>query len=193
MTKRVILSVYDKTGIVDFATALAAQNWELIASGGTARALREAGLMVLDVAEVTGAPEILGGRVKTLHPAIHGGILAQDIDRDRADLAAQQIEMIDMVVCNLYPFNETIAQPNVTLAEAIEQIDIGGVTLLRAAAKNMARVIVLCQTADYAPTLTAIKNNTVDQAFRHQLAVKAFNHTRDYDTAIAAYLEEVIR
>jgi phosphoribosylaminoimidazolecarboxamide formyltransferase/IMP cyclohydrolase len=97
--------------------------------------------------------------------------------------------MIDMVICNLYPFNETIAQPGVTLAEAIEQIDIGGVTLLRAAAKNFARVIVVCQTADYAPTITAFQNNSLNESQRHRLAVKAFAHTRDYDTAIAAYLQ----
>jgi phosphoribosylaminoimidazolecarboxamide formyltransferase/IMP cyclohydrolase len=189
MKKRAILSVYDKSGLVEFAQALVALDWELIASGGSARLLREAGLPVLDVAEVTGAPEMLGGRVKTLHPAIHGAILARDMASDQADLAAQAIEMIDMVICNLYPFNETIAQPGVTLAEAIEQIDIGGVTLLRAAAKNFARVIVVCQTADYAPTITAFQNNSLNESQRHRLAVKAFAHTRDYDTAIAAYLQ----
>jgi phosphoribosylaminoimidazolecarboxamide formyltransferase/IMP cyclohydrolase len=189
MKKRAILSVYDKSGLVEFAQALVALDWELIASGGSARLLREAGLPVLDVAEVTGAPEMLGGHVKTLHPAIHGGILARDIASDQADLAAQAIEMIDMVICNLYPFNETIAQPGVTLAEAIEQIDIGGVTLLRAAAKNFTRVIVVCETADYAPTITTLQNNSLNESQRHQLAVKAFAHTRDYDTAIAAYLQ----
>jgi phosphoribosylaminoimidazolecarboxamide formyltransferase/IMP cyclohydrolase len=152
MTKRAILSVYDKSGLVEFAQGLLALGWELIASGGTSRSLREADLPVMDVAAVTGAPEMLGGRVKTLHPAIHGGILARDLDRDQAELAAQNIRLIDMVICNLYPFDETIAQPDVTLAEAIEQIDIGGVTLLRAAAKNFARVVVLCETADYRPT-----------------------------------------
>jgi len=180
--------VYNKTGLVEFARALVVLDWELIASGGTARLLREAGLPVLDVAEVTGAPEMLGGRVKTLHPAIHGGILARDIASDQADLTAQNIQMIDMVVCNLYPFSETIAQPGVTLAEAIEQIDIGGVTLLRAAAKNFTRVIVVCETADYPAILNALQNNTLDETQRHQFAVKAFAHTRDYDTAIAAYL-----
>jgi phosphoribosylaminoimidazolecarboxamide formyltransferase/IMP cyclohydrolase len=189
MTKRAILSVYDKSGLVEFAQGLLALGWELIASGGTSRSLREADLPVMDVAAVTGAPEMLGGRVKTLHPAIHGGILARDLDRDQADLAAQNIRLIDMVICNLYPFDETIAQPDVTLAEAIEQIDIGGVTLLRAAAKNFARVVVLCETADYLPTLTALQNNALDEAFRRQLAVKAFAHTRDYDTAITAYLQ----
>ncbi|MCA9975185.1 MAG: bifunctional phosphoribosylaminoimidazolecarboxamide formyltransferase/IMP cyclohydrolase, partial [Anaerolineales bacterium] len=127
MKKRAILSVYDKSGLVAFAQGLNALGWELVASGGTARSLREANLPVLDVADITGAPEMLGGRVKTLHPVVHGGILARDIESDRADLAAQEIAFIDLVVCNLYPFTQTIAQPGVTLAEAIEQIDIGGV------------------------------------------------------------------
>ena len=182
--------MYDKSGLVEFAQGLTELGWELIASGGTSRLLREAGLPVMDVAEVTGAPEMLGGRVKTLHPAIHGGILARDLDSDQTDLADQNIQMIDMVVCNLYPFKETVARPGVTVAEAVEQIDIGGVTLLRAAAKNFARMIVVCDTADYSPTLTSLQNDTFDEAHRRQLAVKAFIHTRDYDTAIVAYLQE---
>ena len=190
MTKRAILSVYDKRGLVEFAQGLIELDWELIASGGTSRLLREANLPVLEVAEITGAPEMLGGRVKTLHPAIHGGILARNSASDRADLAAQDIQMVDMVVCNLYPFTETISRPDVTVPEAIEQIDIGGVALLRAAAKNFGRVVVVCETADYGPTLTALQNNTLDETYRRQLAVKAFAHTRDYDTAITAYLRE---
>ena len=189
MTKRAILSAYDKRGLVELAQGLVELDWELIASGGTSRLLREANLPVLEVAEITGAPEMLGGRVKTLHPAVHGGILARDSASDRADLAAQDIQMIDMVVCNLYPFTETISQPGVTVAEAIEQIDIGGVTLLRAAAKNFARVVVVCETADYAPSLVALQNNSLDETYRRQLATKAFAHTRDYDTAITAYLQ----
>jgi phosphoribosylaminoimidazolecarboxamide formyltransferase / IMP cyclohydrolase len=189
MSKRAILSVYDKTGLLDFATALVQLNWELIASGGTARQLREAGLPVLDVAEITGAPEMLGGRVKTLHPAVHGGILARDLPEDLADLAAQGIRPIDLVVCNLYPFEQTIAQPGVTLADAVEQIDIGGVTLLRAAAKNFARVAILCDPKDYPAILTELQTDgQISPATRQHLAVKAFAHTRDYDTAIAAYL-----
>ena len=191
MNKRAILSVYNKTGLVEFAQSLAALRYELVASGGTARLLREANLTVLDVAEVTGSPEMLGGRVKTLHPAIHGGILAQDTEADQADLAAQNIQPIDLVVCNLYPFTETIAQPNVTLAEAVEQIDIGGVTLLRAAAKNFARVTIVCDPADYVTVLDQLRTNQVEASQRQALAVKAFEHTRDYDTAIAAYLSEV--
>ncbi|MBK7219495.1 MAG: hypothetical protein IPH95_21150, partial [Candidatus Promineofilum sp.] len=143
MTKRAILSVHDKTGLIELGRGLAALGWELVASGGTARALRAAGLAAREVSDVTGAPEMLGGRVKTLHPAIHGGILARDTADDRADLAAQGIAPIDLVVCNLYPFAATVARPGVTTAEAVEQIDIGGVTLLRAAAKNFARVVVL--------------------------------------------------
>lgn len=189
MTNRAILSVYDKAGLVEFANALANMNWELIASGGTARQLREAGLSVLDVAEITGAPEMLGGRVKTLHPAIHGGILARDLPEDRADLGEQGINPLDLVVCNLYPFEKTIAQPGVTLADAIEQIDIGGVTLLRAAAKNYARVTVICDPQNYAGVLAELRDHgQVGLATRQMLAVKAFAHTRDYDTAITTYL-----
>jgi phosphoribosylaminoimidazolecarboxamide formyltransferase / IMP cyclohydrolase len=163
MKKRAILSVYDKSGLVEFAQGIAALHYELVASGGTARLLRQAKLTVLDVAEVTGSPEMLGGRVKTLHPAIHGGILAQDNVADTADLAAQNIRPIDLVVCNLYPFSETIAHPGVTLAEAVEQIDIGGVTLLRAAAKNFARVTVICDPADYVTVLDALRTEQLDR------------------------------
>ncbi|MCB8968584.1 MAG: hypothetical protein H6660_17005 [Ardenticatenaceae bacterium] len=191
MKKRAILSVYDKSGLVAFAQGLNALGWELVASGGTARSLREANLPVLDVADITGAPEMLGGRVKTLHPVVHGGILARDIESDRADLAAQEIAFIDLVVCNLYPFTQTIAQPGVTLAEAIEQIDIGGVTLLRAAAKNFARVTVVCDPADYDEILASLQRDAISAALRQKLAVKAFTHTRDYDTAITAYLAQV--
>ncbi|MCA9875781.1 MAG: hypothetical protein KC441_19050 [Anaerolineales bacterium] len=190
MTKRAILSVYDKSGLTEFARALANLNWELIASGGTARQLRDAGLAVLDVVDITGAPEMLGGRVKTLHPAVHGGILARDLPDDWADLGAQGINPIDLVVCNLYPFEQTIAQPDVTLAEAIEQIDIGGVTLLRAAAKNFARVTVVCDPHDYESVLAELRENgRFSPTTRQSLAVKAFAHTRDYDTAITAYLQ----
>jgi phosphoribosylaminoimidazolecarboxamide formyltransferase/IMP cyclohydrolase len=192
MTQRVILSVFDKSNLVDFAAELAALGWELVASGGTARLLRDSGLTILDVAEMTGAPEMLGGRVKTLHPAVHGGILARDIDSYQADLAAQNISPIDLVVCNLYPFQETIAKPNVTLAEAVEQIDIGGVTLLRAAAKNFARVTIVCDPADYGRILTELKENgATSPATRQQLALKAFTHNRDYDTAITNYLQQL--
>ena len=188
MTKRAILSVHDKTGLIELGHGLTARGWELVASGGTAHALRAAGLAARDVAELTGAPEMLGGRVKTLHPAIHGGILARDTADDAAELAAHAIAPIDLVVCNLYPFAATVARPNVTTAEAVEQIDIGGVTLLRAAAKNFARVIVLCDPADYAPMLAALAGGGPDESARRALAAKAFAHTWAYDAAVAEYL-----
>jgi phosphoribosylaminoimidazolecarboxamide formyltransferase/IMP cyclohydrolase len=189
MKKKAILSVSDKRGVVEFAQTLAGWNWELIASGGTANILRQAGLHVRDVADVTGAPEMLGGRVKTLHPAIHGGILARDILEDRSDLVARGYEMIDLVVCNLYPFQETVAQKGVTMEGAVEQIDIGGVTLLRAAAKNFSRVIVICTPADYDEVLAGLQAGKMGLDERRRLATKAFAHTRDYDTAIADYFE----
>ena len=193
MNKRAILSVYDKKGICELAHALVERDWELIASGGTARMLRKVRLPVVDVAQVTGAPEMLGGRVKTLHPAVHGGILARETSEDLADLAAQQIGPIDLVACNLYPFSETVDQPDVTVEMAVEQIDIGGVTLLRAAAKNFERVYAVCDPADYEAVLAALDAPDEQLHFRRELAAKAFAHTRDYDTVIAAYLNEVNR
>src|SRR5574338_1683942 len=133
---RALLSVYDKTGLTEFASKLVNLGWDLVASGGTERALRDAGLAVTPVEQVTQVEEMLGGRVKTLHPAIHAGILARDRAEDREDLKRHHYAPINMVVCNLYPFQETASQPGITLQEAIEQIDIGGVALLRAAAKN---------------------------------------------------------
>lgn len=188
MTPRAILSVYDKTGLLPLARGLHDLGWELIASGGTERALHDAGLPVTGVSTVTGAPEMLGGRVKTLHPAVHGAILARPADADRAELARYDIQPIDLVVCNLYPFRQTINRAGVTVAEAVEQIDIGGVTLLRAAAKNFARVTVLCQPADYHLVLQELgATNEVSTATRRHLARKAFEHTCDYDAAISAY------
>lgn len=185
-----LLSVYDKDGLVAFGKGLAAVGWELVASGGTAEALRRVGLRVTEVAAVTGAPEMLGGRVKTLHPAIHGAILARESAADRAELAAQQIRPIEMVVCNLYPFAETAARPEVTAEEAVEQIDIGGVALLRAAAKNHARVTVVCDPADYEEVLAEVGDGEeVREETRKRLAAKAFAHTRDYDAAIAGYFQ----
>src|SRR3989304_8792887 len=146
-----ILSVHNKTGLIDFAKGLAALGWTLLASGGTAKLLRENGLSVTEVADYTKSPEILGGRVKTLHPAIHGGLLARPTDSDRADLARINADYIALVAVNLYPFEQTIAKPNVTVEEAIENIDIGGVTLIRAAAKNHDRVTLICDPADYGP------------------------------------------
>ncbi|KAJ2816020.1 bifunctional phosphoribosylaminoimidazolecarboxamide formyltransferase/IMP cyclohydrolase, partial [Coemansia erecta] len=143
-----------------------------------------------DVSDITKAPEMLGGRVKTLHPAVHGGILARDIASDNDDLAAQAIEKITYVFCNLYPFKKTVAREGVTVADAVEEIDIGGVTLLRAAAKNHARVSIACDPADYAGLLAEIRAGGVGEATRQRLALKAFGHTADYDTAIADYFRQ---
>lgn len=186
-----LLSVSDKTGVIEFGQGLAALGWTLVASGGTARTLREAGLTVTDVAELTGAPEMLGGRVKTLHPAVHAGILARATQADMAELASHNLQTIDLVACNLYPFQETLTRSAVSLADAVEQIDIGGVTLLRGAAKNFQRVTVVCDSNDYGPVLAELRvNGSVASHTRQQLAVKAFAHTRDYDTAIEAYLRQ---
>ncbi len=187
--KRSLFSVYDKTGLVDLARPLAGRRVELVASGGTARTLREAGLPVHPVSDVTNSPEILGGRVKTLHPAIHGGILSRRTPADRAELGGLGWDEIDLVVVNLYPFEETAANPDTSLEAVIEQIDIGGVALLRAAAKNFAHVTVVCDPADYAPVLAEIEaQGEVSPETRHWLAVKAFAHTATYDTAIWRYL-----
>ncbi|KAI8357823.1 phosphoribosylaminoimidazolecarboxamide formyltransferase/IMP cyclohydrolase [Blakeslea trispora] len=185
--KIAILSVYDKTGLLDFAKELHALNVRLLGSGGTAKLVREAGIPIGDVSEITKAPEMLGGRVKTLHPAVHGGILARNIQSDEKDLAEQHIEKIDIVVCNLYPFKETIAKPDVTIPQAVEEVDIGGVTLLRAAAKNHARVSIVSDPSDYAKVIAELKNGQVTQETRNLLALKAFNQTADYDTAISDY------
>ena len=187
---RALFSVSDKIGLVGLGCGLADLGWTLIASGGTAQTLRAAGLSVTDVADVTGSPEMLGGRVKTLHPAIHAGILARATDADLDELATYGVQPIDLVVCNLYPFRETV-QAGVSLAGAVEQIDIGGVTLLRAAAKNLERVTVLCDPGDYEPLLAELRTAGATSAeTRYRLAVKAFAHTRDYDTAVEAYLRQ---
>ena len=186
---RTLLSVYDKSGLVELAQLLANAGHELVASGGTAHALAEAGLPVTSVATLTGQEEMLGGRVKTLHPAIHAGILARDTDADRAQLAQAGFAMIDMVVCNLYPFQHVSAQPGTSLDAAIEQIDIGGVALLRAAAKNHARVITLCNPADYKMVAELLRAGPeVNLTTRRTLAAKVFALTQVYDDAIHARL-----
>jgi phosphoribosylaminoimidazolecarboxamide formyltransferase/IMP cyclohydrolase len=186
---RALLSVHDKTGLLELGKGLAALGWDLVASGGTAKMLSDAGVAVTSVDQVTRHAEMLGGRVKTLHPAIHGGILARDTDEDMAALREHGYTPITMVVSNLYPFQNTVARPEVTLEEAVEQIDIGGVTLLRAAAKNFSRVIVLSDPADYQKVLAQLRvSGSLDLAARRALAVKAFEQTRDYDTAIHGYL-----
>ncbi len=186
---RALISVYDKTDLVKFASTLVELGWDLVASGGTEKALAEAGLSVTSVSQLTGMPEMLEGRVKTLHPAVHAGILARDNEEDYQSLVEHGYAPINMVVCNLYPFQDTVSQKGITLQDAIEQIDIGGVTLLRAAAKNFFRVIVVCDSADYAKITAELKAAAqIDLATRRNLAVKAFAHTRDYDTAIHGFL-----
>ncbi|KAI9228634.1 MAG: phosphoribosylaminoimidazolecarboxamide formyltransferase/IMP cyclohydrolase [Piptocephalis tieghemiana] len=189
-----LLSVYDKTNLVDLAKALLALNISLYASGGTAKLLRANDLPVQDVSDMTKAPEMLGGRVKTLHPAVHGGILARDIPEDHADLSSQGYAPIDFVVCNLYPFKETVAREGVTIPQAVEEIDIGGVTLLRAAAKNHSRVTILSDPADYSKVLEELRASPAphypSETTRKLLALKAFEHTSDYDTAISGYFRQ---
>lgn len=185
-----ILSVYDKTGLVDFAKGLADLGWNLLASGGTARLLRKKGLSVTEVADYTKSPEILGGRVKTLHPAIHGGLLARSTEADRQELLDLCWDYIDLVAVNLYPFEETIAKPDMTYADAIENIDIGGVTLIRAAAKNHERVTLLCDPTDYHTVLDELRSGGISPETRKQLSVKGFASTMRYDTAIYNYLSK---
>ncbi len=185
---KAILSVHDKTGLVDFARGLNELGWDLIASGGTARLLVENGIPTMEVADYTGSPEILGGRVKTLHPAIHGGLLARNTEADRQTLANLGWDFIDLVAVNLYPFEATIAKPDVTRAEAIENIDIGGVTLIRAAAKNNDRVTLVCDPADYPRILKHLQAGSIPAEVRQELALKGFCLTAHYDSAISAYL-----
>lgn len=189
---RALISVYDKTGIIEFGRRLAAAGMELISTGGTHQTLsRDGGLPVRQVAEVTGAPEILDGRVKTLHPAIHGGLLARrDSPEHLAELEKHGIEPIDLVVGNLYPFAATIGKPGVALAEALENIDIGGPTLLRAAAKNFPAVAVVVDPADYDWVAGKIAANALTPAERRRLAAKAFRHVAEYDATVAGYLVE---
>ncbi|MBW4635323.1 MAG: bifunctional phosphoribosylaminoimidazolecarboxamide formyltransferase/IMP cyclohydrolase [Iphinoe sp. HA4291-MV1] len=192
MARLALLSVSNKTGLIDLARSLVEEfDFELISSGGTAKALKDAGLPVMKVADYTGSPEILGGRVKTLHPRIHGGILARrDVPEDIADLENNQIRPIDLVVVNLYPFEETIAKEEITLPEAIEQIDIGGPAMLRAASKNFAHLTILCEPAQYEEYLREMRRSNGEPSleFRQKSALKGFLHTSSYDQAIAAYL-----
>jgi len=187
--KRAIISVYNKEGIIPFAQALAERGVELIASGGTAQALTEAGLPVLEVSEYTGQAEILGGWVKTLHPAIHAGILSRRTEADRRELERFGWQEIDLVVVNLHPFERTAAMPGKASEDVIGQIDIGGAELLRSGAKNYAHVTVICYPADYDKVLGELEEDgTISQEARHRLAIKAFNRTSAYDAAIRDYL-----
>jgi phosphoribosylaminoimidazolecarboxamide formyltransferase / IMP cyclohydrolase len=189
--RRALISVHEKTGVVEFARALAALDVEIVSTGGTARLLRESGVPVRDVADVTGFPEMLDGRVKTLHPAIHGGILARrDVPAHMAALEKHGIGGIDLVVVALYPFEATIARSGVTRAEAIEQIDVGGPTMIRAAAKNADAVGVVTDPSQYAAILTELRANggELSPSTRARLAQEAFRRTARYDAAIAGYL-----
>ncbi|MGH7310979.1 MAG: bifunctional phosphoribosylaminoimidazolecarboxamide formyltransferase/IMP cyclohydrolase, partial [Candidatus Rokuibacteriota bacterium] len=187
---RALISVHDKTGIVDFARGLHTLGVQVLSTGGTARLLREAGIPVRDVSEVTGFPELLDGRVKTLHPRIHGGILARrDSPEHLAALEQHGIAPIDLVVVSLYPFEATVARPGVSPAEAVEQIDVGGPTMIRAAAKNHTSVAVVTDASQYAPVLAELRANhgVLSEATRRGLAQQAFRRTAQYDAAIAAY------
>ena len=189
--QRALISVYDKTDLLEIATALTQRGVEILSTGGTARHLREAGVDIVDVSDYTGFPEMMDGRVKTLHPKIHGGLLAE---RDNAEHNAQAethgIGFIDMVICNLYPFEATVAKPDVTLPEAIENIDIGGPTMIRAAAKNYRHVAALTAPSQYLQIIADLDANDgcLSEERRFELAKAAFAHTAHYDTAIATYL-----
>ena len=186
---RALLGVYDKTGIEDFARGLTELGWEIISTGGTFATLEKAGIPVRKVEDVTGFPEILDGRVKTLHPAVHGGILARrDSDAHMAALSQHNITPIDLVCVNLYPFVETVTKPGVTFAEGIENIDIGGPAMLRAAAKNHDSVVVVVDPADYATILEQLRRGGVPAEERRRLAWKAFAHTATYDSAVSEWL-----
>ncbi|MGK0199852.1 MAG: phosphoribosylaminoimidazolecarboxamide formyltransferase/IMP cyclohydrolase, partial [Yoonia sp.] len=190
--ERALLSVSDKTGLVPFAQTLADAGIELLSTGGTARVLREAGLTVKDISEHTGFPEMLDGRVKTLHPLVHGGLLYIRGNKEHeAAVAEHQVSPIDLVVVNLYPFEETVAKPNVTLIDAIENIDIGGPSMLRSAAKNHASVTVIVDRADYEDVASQIKTDgDTDLGTRRRLAAKVYARTARYDAAIAEHLAE---
>ena len=186
---RAIISVSDKAGVTDFARDLSQLGFEVFSTGGTKKALAEAQVPVKSVSELTGFPEILDGRVKTLHPAVHGGILAKrNVPGHMAQLAENNIGVIDLVAVNLYPFVQTVSREGVALDEALENIDIGGPTLIRAAAKNFPSVVVLVDPQDYQPVLEKLKGGDVDLAERKRLAQKAFQHVAIYDTAISQYL-----
>ena len=184
---RALVSVYDKTGLVEFVRRLVDSGYDIVSSGGTATALRDAGIDVTPVEMVTGAPEILGGRVKTLHPKIHGGILARG-EADQLELAANGIERFDLVVCNLYPFSATVADPDASEMDIIEKIDIGGPAMVRAAAKNHHHVGVVVSPEQYDDVARAVESGGLDDDGRRRLAAEAFFHTAAYDAAIVGWI-----
>jgi len=192
--RRAIISVSNKNGIVGLAEALNSMGIEILSTGGTAKTLRDAGIPAKEVSEYTGFPEMLDGRVKTLHPRIHGGLLSRRGNKkDMEEIKKQGIDTIDMVVVNLYPFEETISKPGVTLAEAIENIDIGGPAMLRSASKNFQDVVVIVDPSDYEKIIGEMKDLDGDLSYRTklELARKVFKHTSRYDTMIADYLTKV--
>jgi phosphoribosylaminoimidazolecarboxamide formyltransferase/IMP cyclohydrolase len=191
--RRALVSVSDKTGVAEFAGRLNGLGIQILSTGGTARLLSEQKVPVTPVEEYTGSPEIMDGRVKTLHPRIHGGILAiRDNQSHRDQMGQQGIEPIDIVAVNLYPFKQTIARPDVTVEEAIENIDIGGPTMVRSAAKNHRYVTIIVDPDDYPVVADEIEtNNGVTMATRQRLALKAFRHTAEYDTSISEYLASI--
>ena len=193
--KRALISVSDKTGVVEFARQLHEAGVEIVSTGGTMKAIREAGIPVTYVSDVTGFPEIMDGRVKTLNPYIHGGILAvRDNPEHVREMEEHHITGIDLVAVNLYPFKQTIAKPDVELAEAIENIDIGGPAMIRAAAKNFKFVTVITNPGRYTQIADMVaKDGEVDDHTRMELAQEAFAHTADYDTAIKDYLAEQLK
>ena len=182
----------DKTGVVEFASQLVDLGWEIIATGGTMKLLQDAGLKVINISEITGFPEICDGRVKTLHPKVHGGLLGRrDLDSHIAQLKENGIEFIDMVCVNLYPFKQTIAKPDVTMEDAIENIDIGGPSMLRSAAKNWSAVTVVCNPENYAKIIAEIKEHgDTTKETRLQLSAEAYTHTAQYDMMIATYMRK---
>ncbi len=189
--RRALISVSNKDGVVEFARGLAELGVEIVSTGGTLKTLREAGVPVTYISDVTGFPEILDGRVKTLHPKVHGGILALRNKEHLEQLRNHSITPIDLVVVNLYPFRETVARPGVTLEEAIENIDIGGPTMVRSAAKNYENVLIIVNPERYSEVLDALRSGRTGSDFRMSLALEAFAHTASYDAAITAYLENL--
>lgn len=194
MTRRAMISVSNKEGVVEFAKALSELGYEIVSTGGTFKTIKEGGVSVRYVTEITGFPEILDGRVKTLNPYVHGGILARRTPEHLKQLAEHNITPIDIVAVNLYPFKETIAKPNVTLQDAIENIDIGGPTMVRAAAKNNESVTIIVNPARYNEIISELKEKgEVSADTRLKLAAEAFTHTAEYDTYISNYLNKLLK
>jgi len=187
--RRALISVSDKRDVIPFASGLAEMGAEILSTGGTCRQLKEAGIAAIEVSAKTGFPEIMDGRVKTLHPIIHGGLLGRR-GTDDAVMSEHGIEPIDLLAVNLYPFEQTIADPDATLDDAVENIDIGGPAMIRAAAKNHEGVAVVVDPADYDDVLATLRNNEMSAEYRRRLAAKAYAHTAAYDAAITNYLSQ---